>query len=76
MRWCSSLLIINRWKLLQSAGSVSGILEDQISACNKITDAGVCREHSGSTRILFQEVTNEQRGPIVLILKEETSASF
>lgn len=34
----------------------------RISACNKITDAGVCREHSGSTRILFQEVTNKRRG--------------
>lgn len=27
----------------------------RLTACNKITDAGVCEQHSGSTRILFQE---------------------
>lgn len=29
-----------------------------ITACNKITDAGVCRDHSGSTRMLFQEANH------------------
>lgn len=31
-----------------------------VPACNKITDAGVCKGHSGSTRILFQEATENQ----------------
>lgn len=33
----------------------------RVTACNKITDAGVCKEHSGSTRILFQEATETQK---------------
>lgn len=40
-----------------------------ITACNKITDAGVCRDHSGSTRMLFQEATHQQTtGFMTLVL--------